>query len=144
MIHGSIAGHTTFDPFVEVLRNDLTTFAMDRRGFGASGDKDVSAIERDFEDIATVVDTVAARTAGPVALRGHSYGASGAMGAAARTRNVHHLVLYEPSAGSSMHAPIERAPPIRTGRHGSARSAARRRSRNARSRSPGASSAARS
>jgi pimeloyl-ACP methyl ester carboxylesterase len=99
MVHGSIADHTTFDPFVEILRDNLTTFSMDRRGFGASGDGDVYAIERDFEDVATVVDTVAARTGGPVALWGHSYGANCAMGAAARTGNVHHLVLYEPSLG---------------------------------------------
>jgi pimeloyl-ACP methyl ester carboxylesterase len=99
MVHGSIADHTTFDSFVEVLRRNLTTFSMDRRGFGASGDGHVYAIERDFDDIATVVDTVAARTGGPVALWGHSYGANCAMGAAARTGNVHHLVLYEPSLG---------------------------------------------
>ena len=99
MVHGSIADHTTFDSFVEVLRNNLTTFSMDRRGFGASGDGDVYVVERDFEDVATVVDTVAARTGGPVALWGHSYGANCAMGAAARTGNVHHLVLYEPSLG---------------------------------------------
>jgi pimeloyl-ACP methyl ester carboxylesterase len=60
MVHGSIADHTTFDPFVEVLRDNLTTFSMDRRGFGASGDGDVYAIERDFDDVATVIDTVAA------------------------------------------------------------------------------------
>ena len=99
MVHGSIADHTTFDPFVEVLRHNLTTFSMDRRGFGASGDGAVYAIERDFEDVAAVVDTVAARTGGPVALWGHSYGANCAMGAAAHTGNVHHLVLYEPSLG---------------------------------------------
>jgi pimeloyl-ACP methyl ester carboxylesterase len=99
MVHGSIADHTTFDPFVAVLRNHLTTLSMDRRGFGASGDNDVYAIEREFEDVATVVDTVAGLTGGPVALWGHSYGANCAMGAAARTRNVHHLVLYEPSLG---------------------------------------------
>lgn len=99
LVHGSIADHTTFDPFVEVLRDNLTTFAMDRRGFGASGDGDVYAIERDFEDVAAVVDTVAARTGGPVTLWGHSYGANCAMGAAARTGNVRHLVLYEPSLG---------------------------------------------
>jgi pimeloyl-ACP methyl ester carboxylesterase len=99
MVHGSIADHTTFDPFVSVLRDNLTTFSMDRRGFGASGDGDVYAIERDFEDVATVVHTVAARTGGPVALWGHSYGANCAMGAAARTGGVHHLVLYEPSLG---------------------------------------------
>jgi pimeloyl-ACP methyl ester carboxylesterase len=99
MVHGSIADHTTFDPFVEVLRRDLTTFSMDRRGFGASGDGAAYSIERDFEDVAAVVDAVASRTGGPVALWGHSYGANCAMGGAALTGNVHHLVLYEPSLG---------------------------------------------
>ena len=35
----------------------------------------------------------------PVALWGHSYGANCAMGGAARSNSVHHLVLYEPSLG---------------------------------------------
>jgi pimeloyl-ACP methyl ester carboxylesterase len=99
MVHGSIADHTTFEPFVAVLRHHLTTFSMDRRGFGASGDSPGYRIERDFEDVAAVVDAVAARTGGPVALWGHSYGANCAMGGAALTTNVHHLVLYEPSLG---------------------------------------------
>jgi pimeloyl-ACP methyl ester carboxylesterase len=99
LVHGSIADHTTFDPFVEVLRDNFTTFSMDRRGFGASRDGAVYAIERDFEDVAAVVDAVAGRTGGPVALWGHSYGANCAMGGAAGTGNVHHLVLYEPSLG---------------------------------------------
>jgi pimeloyl-ACP methyl ester carboxylesterase len=99
MVHGSIADHTTFDPFVEVLRQHLTTYAMDRRGFGASGDRAAYAIERDFEDVAAVVDAVAARTGGRVAMWGHSYGANCAMGGAALTTNVHHLILYEPSLG---------------------------------------------
>jgi pimeloyl-ACP methyl ester carboxylesterase len=99
MVHGSIADHTTFDSFVEVLRDGLTTFAMDRRGFGASGDVPEYSIERDFDDVAAVVDDVAARTGGPVALWGHSYGANCAMGGAARSENVGQLVLYEPSLG---------------------------------------------
>jgi pimeloyl-ACP methyl ester carboxylesterase len=99
MVHGSIADHTTFEPFVEVLRRDVTTYAMDRRGFGASGDTPDYAIERDFEDVAAVVDAVAKRTGGPVPLWGHSYGANCAMGAAALTGNVSRLVLYEPSLG---------------------------------------------
>ena len=99
MVHGSIADHTTFAPFVEVLRHEWTTWAMDRRGFGASGDAPGYAIERDFEDVAAVVDAVAARTGGPVTLWGHSYGANCAMGGAALTPNVQHLVLYEPSLG---------------------------------------------
>ena len=101
MVHGSIADHTTFDPFVAVLRDDLTTFAMDRRGFGASGDTADYSIQHDFTDVAAVVDAVAVRTGGPVAVFGHSYGANCAMGGAAMTGNVHHLVLYEPSLGLS-------------------------------------------
>ena len=44
-------------------------------------------------------DAVAARTGGPIVLWGHSYGANCAMGGAARTANVSHLVVYEPSLG---------------------------------------------
>ena len=99
MVHGSIADHTTFDPFIEVLRTAFTTCCLDRRGFGASGDGETYEIERDFDDVAAVVDAVATRTGAPVALFGHSYGANCAMGGATLTGNVHHLVLYEPSLG---------------------------------------------
>jgi pimeloyl-ACP methyl ester carboxylesterase len=99
MVHGSIADHTTCEPFVGVLREHFTTYCLDRRGFGASGDAADYAIERDFDDVAAVVDAVAARTGGPVALWGHSYGANCAMGGAARSVNVSHLILYEPSLG---------------------------------------------
>ena len=75
-----------------------TTFAMDRRGSAAAVTRG-DAIERDFEDVAGVVDAVAARTGGPAALFGHSYGASCEMGAAAMTGNASHLVRYEPSLG---------------------------------------------
>ena len=101
LVHGSPSEHTTFDSLVQELRSDLTTFAMDRRGSGASGDVAPYAIEREFEDVAAVVDAVAARTGGPVALFGHSYGCNPAMGGATLTTNVHHLVLYEPSFGLS-------------------------------------------
>jgi pimeloyl-ACP methyl ester carboxylesterase len=79
-----------------VLRRGWATFSMDRRGFGASGDGAAYAIERDFEDVAAVVEAVADRTGGPVVLWGHSYGANCAMGGAAAVRQ---LVLYEPSLG---------------------------------------------
>jgi pimeloyl-ACP methyl ester carboxylesterase len=99
LVHGAPSEHSTFDPLVQQLRDGLTTFAMDRRGSGASGDTPPFAIEREFEDVASVVDAVAARTGGPVALWGHSYGCSPALGGAALTTNVHHLILYEPSFG---------------------------------------------
>jgi pimeloyl-ACP methyl ester carboxylesterase len=98
LVHGSMCDHTAFDPLVAELRGDMATYAMDRRGFGASGDAAGYAIEREFEDVVVVVRAVAARAGGPVALWGHSYGAGCAMGGAALT-DVHRLVLYEPGLG---------------------------------------------
>jgi pimeloyl-ACP methyl ester carboxylesterase len=72
LVHGSMCDHTASDPLVAELRDTMTTFAMDRRGFGASGDAAGYALEREFEDVATVVEAVAVRTGGPVALWGHS------------------------------------------------------------------------
>ena len=99
LVHGSMCDHTAFDPLVAELRGAMATYAMDRRGFGASGDAAGYAIEREFEDVAAVVRAVTARTGGPVALSGHSYGAGCAMGGAALTGDVHRLVLYEPGLG---------------------------------------------
>lgn len=99
MVHGSLQDHTISAALVAELRAGVTTFAMDRRGFGASGDGADYTIEREFSDVAAVVDTVAARVGGPVVLWGHSYGASLAMGGATLTGNLSHLLLYEPSLG---------------------------------------------
>jgi pimeloyl-ACP methyl ester carboxylesterase len=99
LVHGSLQDHTISAALVAELRADVTTFAMDRRGFGASADSADYAIDREFSDVAEVVDAVAARVGGPVAVWGHSYGASLVMGGAALTGNVSHLVLYEPSLG---------------------------------------------
>ena len=99
LVHGGLNDHTTDRPFIDELRGSVTTFAIDRRGRGASGDGPNYAIEREFEDIAAVVDAVAARTEHAVSVWGHSYGADCAMGAAALSDNVAHLILYEPGLG---------------------------------------------
>jgi pimeloyl-ACP methyl ester carboxylesterase len=99
LVHGSLLGHHHLDLLVAELRSSVTTYAMDRRGFGASGDAGAYALEREFDDVAAVVDDVAAVTGGPVALFGHSFGASCAMGGAARSDHVAALILYEPSLG---------------------------------------------
>jgi len=99
LVHGSIADHTTLNFLLAELARDFTTYAADRRGFGASGDGTDYSIERDFDDVAAVLAEVHRRTGGPVTLWGHSYGANCAMGAAARSDHVAHLVLYEPSLG---------------------------------------------
>lgn len=99
MVHGSIADHTAFDALVAAAASSLQAFRLDRRGFGASGDAPDYTIERDFEDVAAVVQEVAQIAGGPVALFGHSYGANCAIGGAVAADKVSHLVVYEPSLG---------------------------------------------
>lgn len=99
LVHGSIQDHTVSAALVAALKTDFTTYAMDRRGFGASGDAPTYSLESEFADVAAVVDEVARRTGESVVLWGHSFGANCAMGAAAVTGNVSHMVLYEPSLG---------------------------------------------
>ena len=99
LVHGSMSDHTTFDALVVALEGRVATFAMDRRGFGASRETGSYSADREFDDVAAVVDSIAERTGEPVVLLGHSWGASCAMGAARLTTNLRHLLLYEPSFG---------------------------------------------
>lgn len=99
LVHGSIADHTTFAALVPLLHRSFTTCAMDRRGFGDSGDFPHYSLAREFDDVAAVVDAVADRVGSPAVVFGHSYGANCALGGAARSGVVSHVVLYEPSLG---------------------------------------------
>ena len=99
LVHGSFTDHTAWTVLGGELREHFTTFALDRRGFGASGDGRDYSIERDFEDVAAVVEAVATRSGEPVTVWGHSYGANCAMGGADLSPAVRRLVLYEPSLG---------------------------------------------
>lgn len=92
LVHGTTADHTRWMPLLTELGKKFTVYAMDRRGRGGSGDNEPYSIEREYEDVAAVVDA-----AGPgVGLLGHSYGALCALEASLLTRNVAKLVLYEP------------------------------------------------
>jgi pimeloyl-ACP methyl ester carboxylesterase len=73
------------------LEAHFSVYAVDRRGHGESGDSPTYAIEREFEDIAAVVDSIG----GPVNLLGHSFGGLCALEAALLTPNLRKLVLYE-------------------------------------------------
>lgn len=99
LVHGSIQDHTISAALVAELKADFTTYSMDRRGFGASGDGPSYSLDREFADVAAAVDEMAARAGEPVVLWGHSFGAGCAMGAAALTDHLSHLVLYEPGLG---------------------------------------------
>jgi pimeloyl-ACP methyl ester carboxylesterase len=74
------------------LERQFTVYVVDRRGRGESGDSPTYSIEREFEDVAAVVDSVDQ----PVNLLGHSYGGICSMEASLLTKNVRKLILYEP------------------------------------------------
>ncbi len=107
LVHGATADHRRFRAVQPLLEAHCTVYAIDRRGRGASGDAPAYAIEREFEDLAAVVDSLGA----PVDLLGHSCGATCALGAAPLARHLRKLVLYEPAPGipSVPASAIERA-----------------------------------
>lgn len=92
LVHGTSSSSDRWAPVLPALARQFTVYAMERRGRGESGDSVEYAIEREFEDVAALVDSVSE----PVALLGHSYGGICALEAALRTQNVKRLVLYEP------------------------------------------------
>jgi pimeloyl-ACP methyl ester carboxylesterase len=95
LIHGAAADHTTWRVTGPLLARRYTVHAIDRRGRGASGDRPPYAIEREFEDVATVADITADEAGAPVALVGHSFGGRVALGAALRSGRVAAVVCYE-------------------------------------------------
>jgi pimeloyl-ACP methyl ester carboxylesterase len=95
LVHGAAADHTTFRVVGPMLAERFTVHALDRRGRGASADGPAYSIEREFEDIAAVVDAAAAEHGAPVDLVGHSFGGRCGLGAALLTGNLRRLVVYE-------------------------------------------------
>src|SRR5918994_4419958 len=95
LVHGTPADHTRWRPLLPYLESYTTVHAMDRRGRGGSGDGPEYALEREYEDVAAVVDAVAEASGSAVDVYGHSHGGLCAFGAAMLTSNIHKLVLYE-------------------------------------------------
>jgi pimeloyl-ACP methyl ester carboxylesterase len=93
LVHGTTSDHSTWELVLPELQKHFTVYAMDRRGRGESGSGDGSAydIEREFEDVVAVIDSID----GTVGLLGHSYGAICALEGALRSSRVGGLVLYE-------------------------------------------------
>jgi pimeloyl-ACP methyl ester carboxylesterase len=97
LVHGTSADHTRWAPVSAALEARTTTYAIDRRGRGASTDGREYTIESEFEDVAAVIDSIE----GDVDVLGHSYGAICALEATLRTSGVRRLVLYEPPLPSA-------------------------------------------
>jgi pimeloyl-ACP methyl ester carboxylesterase len=103
LVHGTSGNSLRWESVRPRLEEHFTVTRMDRRGCGRSGDSTEYAIEREFEDVASVVNALDA----PVLLFGHSYGAICALEAATRTDKLAGLVLYEPPVmeGESLTSP---------------------------------------
>ncbi len=94
LVHGGVCDHRFWElsDVRATFADYCTVYAMDCRGVGESGDATEYALEREFEDVAAVVDSIDE----PVTLLGHSSGALLSLEAALRTDNLRQLVLYEP------------------------------------------------
>jgi pimeloyl-ACP methyl ester carboxylesterase len=92
LVHGTSADHTRWAPVIAALEGQFTTYAIDRRGRGASTDGREYTIESEFDDLVAVIDGIG----GDVDVLGHSYGAICALEATLRASRVRRLVLYEP------------------------------------------------
>jgi pimeloyl-ACP methyl ester carboxylesterase len=97
LVHGAMSDHTRWASLLPYLEPHASVATMDRRGRGASGDGPDYQVAREFEDVAEVVDQLARSSGSSVAVYGHSFGATCALGAALLTANIDRLVLYEPS-----------------------------------------------
>lgn len=95
LVHGGLGDHTRWDALRPYLEPHVTVHAMDRRGRGASGDSSNYTIEREYEDVAAVIDEVAGASGSPVDVYCSSFGGLCTFGAAALTRNIRRLALYE-------------------------------------------------
>lgn len=92
LVHGATSERSRWRPVLAALASRFTVYAMDRRGRGASKDAKEYSIEREFADVAALVDSIGE----PVAVVSHSYGAICALEATRLTANIQRLVLYEP------------------------------------------------
>ena len=93
LVHGTTSDHSTWDLVLPELQRLSTVYAVDRRGRGESREGGGSSydIEREFEDLVALIDSIGE----PANLLGHSYGAICALEAALRSSQVRKLVLYE-------------------------------------------------
>jgi pimeloyl-ACP methyl ester carboxylesterase len=92
MVHGGIGDRTRWTPMFALLSSRFSVCAMDRRGHGASGDSPDYSLQKEAEDVASVVDS----RPGTVFVLGHSYGGVAALEAMFLTNRISKLILYEP------------------------------------------------
>jgi pimeloyl-ACP methyl ester carboxylesterase len=92
LVHGTGIDHSYWDTVAPELGRHFTVYSVDRRGRGQSGETAPYAIQREFEDVAAIVGSIAR----DVFLLGHSYGALCSLEAALLAKNIRKVILNEP------------------------------------------------
>jgi pimeloyl-ACP methyl ester carboxylesterase len=93
MAGGAFNTRATTEPLASALASRFTVINYDRRGRGESGDTPPYAVEREIEDIESLITAAGDRAA----VFGYSSGATLALKAAAQGLAISKLVLYDPS-----------------------------------------------
>lgn len=94
IVHGGTGDRSRWVPLFPLLAPKFRVCAMDRRAHGASGDTLPYSLQKEVEDVVSVVEA----QSGPVFVLGHSFGAVCAFEAAFHTSKISRLALYEPPA----------------------------------------------
>jgi pimeloyl-ACP methyl ester carboxylesterase len=92
LVVGAFNLRATGAPLAEALDDRFTVFNYDRRGRGDSSDTSPYAIEREIEDLGSLID----QAGGSACVFGYSSGAILAVRAAAHGLPISRLALYEP------------------------------------------------
>ena len=92
IVGGALADHQFYVPLANELAHEYRVYNFDRRGRGHSGDTDPYSVEREIEDVGTLLAAANA----PVLVYGHSAGAALALRAAAAGVPIAKLALADP------------------------------------------------
>lgn len=93
LVHGILSSRTAWEAVLPYLTPHYTVYTLDRRGRGDSTDGPQYSIEREYDDLVTLVEAIGEG----VTLAGHSFGGLCVIEAALRTAFVQRLIAYEPA-----------------------------------------------
>jgi pimeloyl-ACP methyl ester carboxylesterase len=95
LVHGTSSEHSTWRLARPLLDERMTTYAVERRGRGSSGDSPDYSLSLERADLAAVVRSAAQTHGEPADLLGHSFGGNVAYAVALDCPDLRRLVLYE-------------------------------------------------
>jgi pimeloyl-ACP methyl ester carboxylesterase len=98
LVHGTGIDHSYWDPVVPELELRFTLYIPDRRGRGQSGNAEPYDIQREVEDVVTLIESLPS----DVFVLGHSYGALCSLESSLLTTHISRIVLNEPPIYTSV------------------------------------------